>query len=916
MLRDRRAECAQLDGLLEAVRGGESRALVIRGEPGVGKTALLDYVAGREQEFRICRITGVQSEMELAFAALHQLCAPMADRFEQLPDPQCDALRAVFGLSSGPAPDGFLVGLATLGLLAEAARDRPLLCLVDDAQWLDRASMQALAFAARRLLAESVAVVFAVRIPDEASEPAGLPELAGLPEMLVTGLPDEDARNLLRSALPGLWDEQVLDRIVAETRGNPLALLELPKDSTPAELAGGFGLPSARVLTGRIQELYQRRVLRLPPETRRLLLIAAAEPGGEPALLWRAADRLGIGIEAATPAVSAGLVQISERVRFHHPLVRSAVYWAPPPEERRRAHRVLADVTDPQADPDRRAWHAAQGTQGPDEHVAAELERSAGRAQARGGLAAAAAFLARAVELTPDPARRQERALAAAQASHHAGTPDAALRLLSIAAAGPLDERRRGRVDLLRAQIAFAVERGSDAAPLLLKAARQLEPHDVPLARETYLEAISAAMFAGRLANGVGQLEAAQAARSAPPTARRPRATDLLLDGATTLITEGYDAGTPALKLALSAFLAPDLPEEEGLRWLWLANVISAGLWDHETWGRLATRHLQLTRETGQATALPFALTARTAVHVFAGELTEAASLAEEVSMVSQAIGIPLLPYAALFLAAWQGREADCTRLLAAVAAEGVRRGEGNALTVVGWARAMLCNSLGRYEQAAAAASDAGRRRGPEVGAAATWVLVEHVEAAARSGAPEQAADALKRLAETTGPSDTDWALGVEARSRALLSTGAAAEDHYREAIERLGRAAVRGELARSHLLYGEWLRRERRQRDAREQLRAAHESFTTMGMEAFAQRAERELLATGEQVRKRTVETTSELTAQEAQIVRLVREGLTNPEIGARLFISPHTVEWHLRKVFRKLGITSRRQLQRPISA
>ncbi|WP_243716018.1 AAA family ATPase [Actinomadura darangshiensis] len=904
MLRGRRAECAELDALLDAVRGGESRALVVRGEAGIGKTALLGHLAERARGFQTVRITGVPSETELAFAGLHRLCTPLSDRLPALPDPQHEALRAALGLSAGRAPDRFLVGLAVLGLLAEAARDRPLICVVDDVQWLDRASVQALAFTARRLDVESVAIVFATRAAGD------MPELSGLPEMEVKGLPDADARALVRAALPGSWDERVLDRFIAEARGNPLALLELPKETTPADLAGGFRVPDMPTLAGRIQEIFRRRVAGLPAETRRLLLAAAAEPAGDPVLLWRAADRLGIGIEAATPAVSARLVEIDDRVRFHHPLVRAAVYWTASPDDRRAMHRVLAEAIDREDDPDRRAWHAAQGAQAPDEDIAAELERSAGRARSRGGVAAAAAFLARAAELTPDHVRRQQRALAAARATHHAGSPDTALRLLSIAEAGPLDLARRGQVELLRAQIAFTVDRGRDAPRLLLDAARRLAPQDLMLARETYLEAISAALFAGPLADGPGETEAAEAARSAPPP-DEPRPADLLLDGLAVRITEGFAAGVPPLKAALRVFRGPDLSEEDGLRWLWLAGVTAAAVWDHETWSVLAARHVRLARESGEVTALPLALTQQVAVDVFAGEPAAAEALVEEITTVSEATGTPVPPYGALLLTAWRGREDEGAVLRRNVAAEAARRGEGNGLTVSAFATALLCNGLGRYAEALAAVPEAGEDRPVQVGTS-PWALVEYIEAAARSGTPGRAAAALRRLTEATLPAGTDWALGVQARSQALMGEGTAAEGHYREAIDLLGRAGVRGELARAHLLYGEWLRRGRRRRAAREQLRTAHESFTAMGMDAFAQRAAQELLATGEHVRKRTGEAASELTPQEAQIVRLVREGLTNPEIGARLFISPRTVEWHLRKTFGKLGITSRRQLQR----
>ncbi|NMH82537.1 ATP-binding protein, partial [Pseudonocardia xinjiangensis] len=576
VLRGRCSECETLDGLLEAVRAGESRALVLRGEPGVGKTFLLEYLVGRASKIRVARVVGVQSEMELPFAGLHQLCAPMLDLVERLPGPQRDALRTTLGLSSGPAPDRFLVGLAVLGLLAEVARERPLLCVLDDAQWLDHASAQALAFVARRLGAESVAMVFATRVPDEAAE------LAGLPELAVEGLPDDEARTLLGSALRGPVDERVLQRIVAETRGNPLALLELPRGLTPAELAAGFGPPGARAIPQQIEDSFRRQLEPLDVETRQLLLVAAAEPAGDPVLVWRAVERLGIGAAAASPAATAGLVDIGTVVRFRHPLVRSAIYRAASPEERRTAHRALAEATDPRTDPDRRAWHCAGAAPGPDEDVADELERSADRAQARGGLAAAAAFLERAAELTPDPARRAERTLAAAQTTHHAGMPDAALRLLSIAEAAPLDKLQRAQTDLLRAQIALTVNRGREAPPLLLSAAKQLEPLDARLARETYLDALLAVMFAGALATDGSVREAAEAARAAPPPAQPLRAPDLLLDGLAIRFTEGYAAGLPILREALRAFRSPDLSEEE-LHWLWLAHITAGNLWDEET---------------------------------------------------------------------------------------------------------------------------------------------------------------------------------------------------------------------------------------------------------------------------------------------------------------------------------------------
>ncbi|MEW2574274.1 AAA family ATPase [Streptomyces sp. NPDC047070] len=901
-------ECEALDGVLDGVRGGESRVLVLRGEPGVGKTRLLEYLTGRAQGFRVARATSVQSEMELPYAGLHQLCAPMTDLLDRLPPGQHDAVGGALGLGSTHAPNSFLVALGVLGLLSEAARAQPLLCVVDDAQWMDRASMQALAFAARRLHAEAVALVFAVRVPEE--DPPGGTEPVGLPEMLVKGLSEKDARTLLRSVLPGLWDERVIGRLVAESRGNPLALRELPRMTASVDLAGGFGLPSAQPIEERIERAYARRVGGLPLRAREFLLAAAVEPTGDPALLWRATDRLGLGHDAATEAEAAGLIKIGDRVRFFHPMVRSAVYWAASAEERRRIHRVLAEVTDPVADPDRRAWHAAHGAAGPDESVAAELERSAGRADARGGVAATAALLARAVELTADPVRRQDRALAAARAAHESGNPDLALRLLSVAGAGALDDRRRGEVELARARIAFVSDRGSEAPGLLLQAGARLAAHDAALARDAYLEVVNAAIFAGPQARTDGQYQAAKAA-SVLPAPQPSRPTDLLLDGLAVRILDGHTAAVPGLRRALRAFAEPGLSPEEGLRWLWLICVTAVGLWDHETMSLLAARHLRLARDAGQATALPFALTMRCVVHVLDGELAEADALAEEVQTVAEAIGTAAPIYGALFVAAWRGRERECVELSARADEGAELRGEGVGPVVSRWARALLHNGLGRHREAAEAADLATRDYSSQLEMGIpVWALVEYVEATARTGCPERAAGAFARLAELTRASGSDWASGVEARSRALLSDDDQAEPCYLQAIEALGRTRLRGESARARLVYGEWLSRSGRREDARDQLRAAHDLFASMDMRGFAQRAARELTALGETVTEDSGGDRSDLTPKEQQIVRLVREGLTNPDIGARLFLSPRTVEWHLRNVFGKLGVTSRRQL------
>jgi DNA-binding CsgD family transcriptional regulator len=893
-------ECAVLDRLIADVRRGESRSLVLRGEAGIGKTALLKSLVESVSDVTVVRAIGVESEMELAYASLHQLCAPMLERLDRLPAPQRQALEIVFGVSAGAAPDRFLVGLAVLSLLSEVAERRPLLCVVDDAQWLDQASALTLAFVARRLLAEPVAIVFAAREPGMA--------LAHLPELEVHGVRDRDARALLSSGVPFKLDAQVRDRIIAETRGNPLALLELPRGLTATQLAGGFGLLDAQRLSGRIEDTFLRRLEMLPDEARRLMLVAAAEPVGDPLLLWRAAERLGIAPAAAEEAEARGLLAIDERVTFRHPLARSAVYRSAPAQERRAVHRALAEATDQEADADRRAWHLAAAATGPDEQVAVELERSAGRAQARGGLAAAAAFLRRAVALTKDPLRQADRALAAAQASLQVGAFDAALGLLATAEAGSTDDYQRARVELLRAETAFATSRGGAAPALLLSAAKRVESLDPRLARVGYLEALSAALFAARLASpGAGVRDVAHAVQAAPSAASPGTAADLLLDGWAALFADGCASASPTLREALTQFEDASAAADQ-LHVLWLATITAPVVWDDARWDVLSSFHIELARSSGALSELPLALNSRTYIHLFRGELETADALIEEARVATEATGAGLTPWGALALAVLRGREGDAAAMLEAAAADATRRGEGIGLTVIAWARAVLYNTLGIPDQALAAAQEAVDC--PTNSAAAAWGLVELVEAAARVGAPEAAFEAARRFAQIAQAAGTDWALGVDARSRALLSAGVTAEQLYREALGRLGRCQMRVDLARAHLLYGEWLRREQRRVDARAQLRAAQDRFTSMGMEAFAERARKELLATGETARKRTVERRDDLTAQERHIARLARDGLSNPEIGARLFLSPRTVEWHLHKVFSKLEIRSRHEL------
>jgi DNA-binding CsgD family transcriptional regulator len=899
-LRGRSSESALLDRLLDGARGGRSGVLVIRGEAGVGKTALMRHAAGRAVGFRVAQLSGVESEQELAFAGVHHLSTPFLDRIDALPAAQRDALHVALGVSAGAVPDPFLVGLATLTLVAEVAEEQPLLCLFDDFQWLDAATAQVLGFVARRLLAEPVAIVFGVRDPSDARV------VAGLPELRLAGLGRDEARALLAEVVPGRLDERVADRIVAETHGNPLALRELPRGMSAAELAAGFGRPVA--VARALEDSYQRRLDALPPDSRRLLQLAAADPVGEPLLLWRAAERLGIDPGAATAAIDSGLFEISPQVRFGHPCARAAVYRSASPQERGALHAALAEATDPELDPDRRAWHRAQATPGPDEQVAEELERSAGRALARGGVAAAAAFLDSAAMLTPEPSRRTRRLLAAAHAKRDAGALDAATDLITAAEAGPVDALQAAELEELRGDLAFDQRRIGEAARLLVAAAKRLEPLDAALARRTHLKALGAAMWAG----SDGLVEAAAAGRAAPPGPDPPRAVDVLLDAFAIRVTEGYAAAVPTLRRAVDGVLALEVDDDIG-GWLWLtgarAGAIAAlELWDADAWHTLATRQVRVAREIGALVRLQFALQFLARSHLLAGDLAAAGQATEEDRAIAAATGTSPVAYTEMMLAAWRGQEPLASELIERGTREASERGIGRMAQFALCAAAVVNNGIGRYD----AAYEPARRAFEHDHLGYTPIVVPEVaEAASRTGDAALLHAVTDWMAERTALAPTDWALGMEARVRALATDGTAAEPLYRESIERLARTRVRVELARTHLLYGEWLRREGRRVEAREHLRVAREMLLSMGAHGFAERARHELLATGEKVRKRRDDTRDELTPQEEHIARLARDGRTNPEIGAELFLSPRTVEWHLKKVFGKLGITSRRALR-----
>ncbi|MFI5891076.1 AAA family ATPase [Actinoplanes sp. NPDC051513] len=899
LLVDRQQECAVLDRLLDEARAGRGGVLVVHGDAGIGKTALLDHVAEAAADLHLVRVAGIESELELAFAALHQLCAPLLHRLPRLPAPQRDALDTAFGLRSGPAPDGFLVGLAVLTLLSEASGDRPLVCLVDDGHWLDRTSSRVLAFVARRLVAEPVALVIAAREPGD--------DLRGLPVLKVDGLPDEHARDLLASVVRSPLDERVRERVLGEARGNPLALLELPRDT-----ADGLWLSAEPSPAGRVERAFRRQIDALPSGTRLLLRIAAADPVGDPARVWRAGRLLGVPAEAATAAVAADLIEFSTWVRFRHPLVRSAAYRAASLAERQEAHGALAGATDPDADPDRHAWHQARAAPGPDEDIAAALARSAGRAQARGGLSAAAAFLDQAATLTPDPARRARRLLDAARTKRDAGDLQAALDLLAAADAGPPDDRRAAEARHLRGQITLEQRRSREAAGLLSGAARQLAPFDAGLAREAYMQALGAAIWTGESEQPGVLREIATAARQAPPGPPEPRAVDMLLDAFAIRLTDGHAAAAPSLANALRLILAlePGAGRDVG-RFLWLAGyraggIVAGELWDDEAWHTLATRQVEVARGAGALVQLQYALNFLAWANIEGGDLAAAGELLDEDRLIGEAIGARPIGYCAPALAAWRGDEGVATELIEMTNRLAAAQGTGRYRTLADHASAVLHNGLGRH----AAARDAARRafERDELGYDA-FVAAELAEAASRTGDPDLVTAVRERMARRCRATPTEWALGTEACVRALDGGG---DEAFRESIERLGRTRRRAQLARVHLLYGEWLRRERRRADSRKHLRIAYAKLSAMRADGFAERARRELAATGESVRKRAADTVVlELTAQEAQIARLARAGLSNPEISTRLFISPRTVEWHLGNVFAKLDISSRRQLR-----
>lgn len=898
----RTAECARLEHELQKARDGKAAILVLRGRQGLGKSALLDHAVSRASGFRVIRARAVASETQLSYAALQVLCAQLLDDVGELPSVQRDALATAMGQLRGSDPDRFLLGLATLNLVAGAAGSRPLLCIIDDAQWLDQPTAQALAFVARRLESKPVVLLFATR------DHADVGALHGLPELRLQGLPHVDTRRLLARSIPGPIDPIVADRIVEETRGNPQALLELTRAASPAEMAGGFGLSPSRDVSPQIGEELLQQVLALPPQSRQLLLTAAAEPLGDPRLLWRAAAELQLPRTAAGPLRSEGLLSLALRVVFPRPLLRFAVHQLATDEERRDVHFALALATDPARDPDHHVWHLAHAADGPDEALASELERLAPVARRRGGLPAAAAFLEQATVLTLHRGRLADRAIAAAEAKRAAGDDHHATRLLSTAEMCPLDDQRQGSLQRLRAHISSAGNR-----EILVEAARRMQAVRPELARTTYLEAVAGAMAAGRLQPAGRSAEIAEAALMAPPTSR-PTASDRLLDGLATRLTGGRQESRKPLADALAAFRATDLSDRDAL-WAGLAGRVAADLWDDDAWDALSRRAVQYAKDSGSVADLPAALDRQAVAEVHFGGFSVASHLLAAIPAAGCTTGTGRVAHASMLLTAWCGRGEQARRQLEAARRDALGRGDGLALTVGALSAAVLFAGQGRYDEALQSAREAAEDTGgPDEFEYRSWALAELVEAAARTGDLGEASLAFRRLEDLTHESASEWALGTRALLRALISEDDEAERWYREAVDRLTRCKIRTQLARAQLLYGEWLRRRGRRSDARVPLRAAWNLLTTMGATAFTERAHRELLATGERAQARSVVASRQLTPQEIRIAGMARDGLSNPAIGARIFVSPRTVEYHLGKVFAKLGISCRGELHRAL--
>ncbi|WP_433728790.1 AAA family ATPase [Actinoplanes sp. CA-051413] len=874
----RRAETQRLTELTGRAAAGHGGALVLAGEAGIGKSALLGYAAQTAAAFRVVHASGSEFEQELPYSGLHQLCLPLLDRLSELPPRSRDALRVAFSLAEGPS-DPFQIGMAALGLLTAAAQHQPLLCLIDDAQWLDEASAQVMLFLARRVTTDPVAMLFGVRTrPD----PDGFGEL---PRLTLPGLSDEEAKTLLVTRSPFPLDDQVRDRLIAEAQGSPLALLELPR-------AGGFVPPDGSSVPTRIEDGFRSRLDGLSPYARLLLIVASADPTGDPGLLWAAAGRLGLDLTASSDqAANTGLAEFGHRIRFCHPLARSAVYRAASAGERRTAHGALAEATDPTAAPDRRAWHRAQAGAGPDDGIADELEQSAARAQARGGVAAAAAFLERSVALSLDPARRTERTLAATQAHLDAGMTDRASELLATLETAALDEYQRARVDQLHGRVAFTRQRDDTGPKFMARAAQRLSARHPAQARDCFLDALEMSLVVGRAGGVIRDVVAT--ARAAAPASPAPDLLDALIE----LVSSGYPAAIPLLRRTLDGAGEP----------LWvrrpaLAVMVTAELWDVETHSTIAAWLVKQGRESGSPALLQLGLGQTVIDAALVGDLGRAIAATAEEAAIADAAGVPPLAYHRLHLAAQRGRRQDFQDVVDALDRAPTRAGH---VTNIHATAATLNNGLADYPAALAAA----RRVAAQDDIFLTGsTLPELIEAAVRCNEHAAAAEALVSLTERAEANGTSVGRGIAAYARGLV-TGV--EDDFRESVELLAEGNLMPYLGRAHLLYGEWLRRQGRRRDCRPHLHTAYELLSKAGADGFARRAADELRATGEKVRSQSATPYEKLTMQEVAVARLVASGATSNEVAGQLFLSKRTVDAHLRSIFRKLGLTSRRQLK-----
>jgi DNA-binding CsgD family transcriptional regulator len=897
-----------LASLLSSGGAGQAQSLVLRGEPGIGKSALIQDLVERADGWQVCQVVGVESEMELSYSGLQQLFGSVSASTAGLPTPHHAALEKVFGRLRGEPPDRFMVALAALELAGRVSEQKPLLWIVDDAQWVDRSTLQAVGFVARRVHHERMVVLIGARDYDDDGD------LAGVTELRLAGLDPQDAARLFPAVL-GPTDPAVRDRILAEARGNPLALIELPRSWTTAELAAELS-ESGHVPLARHLELgFTTRLRQLPADTQTLLTLAAAEPTGDPGLLWSAAQLLGLDWRAAAPAEAADLIEFGRRVQFRHPLVRAAAYRSAPLQVRLEAHGALAQVTDGQRDADNRAWHRACSTVAHDETIAVELEQSAERARARGGLLGAAALLERAAALTPESARRADRTLVAASTKRDAGALNASVRLLDSIDEGHRSGRRAALIQRLRGRVAFDQGHAHEASPLLKESARLLEGFDPALARDTHLEALAAAVWAGGHDGPALIRQAAVTASDAPRGEGPERTSDVLLDAMVLRATEGYEAAAATLTRALAAVRDDEVGTDDVGSLLWLAGNRVAGIlaieaWDFSTGLALAERQVNVTREAGALVQLQFALNFLANYVALSGDLRRASELVEEESRIADMTLVGSVGQSRLLLSAFRGDAVTAVPLLESWIESATTNGQGRTVAFVHYLSAVLLNGLGQYGEAL---DHARRVVDWDALGYQTIAVTEFAEAASRQGEEAALVELSAWMTARAAATPTPWALGTASLVAALEAGDDDDADRlYRDGLAHVSRSPVKTTLARSHLLYGEWLRRKGRRRDAGEHLGAAHDAFTAMGMVAFADRARRELSATTRRRVRRYVDTPSRrFTSQEWQIAQLTQRGFSNREIGSRLFLSPRTVEWHLRNVFAKVGVSTRRQLR-----